>query len=272
MMVAKNLLLTQAPKEYHRLLVPSFPVGCRRVVFEDRYLPSLHLPNVSLKNGTDIASVVSDGMVMKSGEKAPFDVIICATGFTTDTFPFPVRGVDSTIQEFYTKSDGPNAYLGTTVPGFPNYFQLMGPNTATGYTSVLFFIENQLGYIMQLIKPIIERRALSVDVTPEANDAYNSKLQTMFKDSVFTFCGSWYRVRGNGRNVMVFPGSAITFWWWCRSVTWNHYKVVGNDGTQMTNIVKLGSQPRSTTIAYAMVPFVVVALGYLLMALQLQTN
>ena len=59
---------------------------------------------------------------------------------------------------------------------------------------------------MQLIKPVLDGKASSFEVLPEANEAYVNKVQRMFDDTVFNFCGSWYRVNGTGRNVMIFPG------------------------------------------------------------------
>ncbi|KAF8910545.1 FAD/NAD-binding domain-containing protein [Gymnopilus junonius] len=245
---ATTVLSIYAPKEYLPLLIPKFPMGCRRIIFEDKYLASLHKPNVSLKDSSKIASLDKDGIVMADvvsntnprgiGENLPFDVIVFATGFITDAFPYHLHGTNSTIQEYYDKTGGPNAYLGITVPGFPNFYQVMGPNTATGYTSVVFFIETQVGYMTQLIKPVIEGKASSLEVLPGPTETYVNKVQRMFDDTVFNFCGSWYRVKGSGRNVMIFPGSAIKFWWWCRNVVWSDYKVVGLDGKQTKEFAK----------------------------------
>ncbi|PPQ72534.1 hypothetical protein CVT26_004012 [Gymnopilus dilepis] len=259
---ATTILSMYAPKEYLPLLIPKFPaaMGCRRIIFEDLYLASLHKPNVSLKDGGKIAALDKDGIVMTDGEKLPFDVIIFATGFITDGFPYHLKGTNSTISEFYEKTGGPNAYLGITVTGFPNFYQVMGPNTATGYTSVVFFIETQVGYMMQLIKPVLDGKASSFEVLPEANEAYVNKVQRMFDDTVFNFCGSWYRVNGTGRNVMIFPGSAIKFWWWCRSVVWDHYKVVGPDGKQTKEFArKLSSSSGLTALTCAATVFAAVA-------------
>ncbi|KAJ3514913.1 hypothetical protein NLJ89_g2093 [Agrocybe chaxingu] len=209
-----------APKEYHDILIPSFPVGCRRIIYGSTYFSVLRRPNVGISR-SGIASVYSNGVITEDGKSLPFDVIICATGFVVDTFPYGLRGRETTIQEFYASKGGPNAYLGTTIPGFPNFC------TLGGYTSVLFFEECQMQYIGQLIKPILDGAATSFEVTSEANDAYNDTIQEGMKHTPFTFCRSWYRVGGSGKNSSIFPGSAITFWWWCQSVDWRHYKIKG---------------------------------------------
>ncbi|KAH9481223.1 Baeyer-Villiger monooxygenase [Psilocybe cubensis] len=227
MKAGKKFMNDTAPKKYRGLLEPSFPLGCRRIVFDSGYLASLHRPNVDLKEGGDIVSVDSTGIIMKTGEKLPFDVIACGTGFVTDKFPYHLRGRESTIQEFYDKHDGPLAYLGTTVPGFPNFFMINGPNTATGYTSLL--------HIMQLVKPILDNEVTSFEVTPKANDDYNKGLQSKLNDMVFSFCSSWYRAGHNGRNVSIFPGSALQFWWACRKIDWSHYVAVGPNAAKFSN-------------------------------------
>lgn len=222
---AERYMLKSSPEKYRNDLIPSYPIGCRRIIFDAGYLEALHRPNVALRSDV-IESIVEDGIVTKNGQKLFFDVIVFATGFTIEEFPFTLRGTGPTIQEFYEEKGGPEAYLGTTVPQFPNFYMINGPNTATGYTSVLFFTEVQLKYIMKLIKPVLQRSILSVELTPDANKEYNKKIQARFTDSVFTLCASWYRLHKEGKIISIFPGSCITYWWWCRRVNWSHYKTV----------------------------------------------
>ena len=152
------------------------------------------------------------------------------------------------------------------LPSICSWVYRIGPNTITGYTSVLFcnevqvsiqelsFVEfwwfSKLEYIMKMIKPVIERSVLSFELTYKANRDYNTKLQARFTNSVFTLCASWYRLNKNGRVISIFPGdsfflhsvlslfliiflgSTVRFWWWCRRVNWSHYKVVAVQGVQ----------------------------------------
>ncbi|KAF9552291.1 FAD/NAD(P)-binding domain-containing protein [Agrocybe pediades] len=257
--LAEYFMTRQSPKEFHSLLVPSYPLGCRRIVFDDGYLASLNQENVSLGNGGEIVSAVPHGLVMRNGDVQQFDVIVCATGFETVQFPYELRGVTSTIQEYYDAKDGPEAYLGATVPGFPNFYMLNGPNTATGYTSVLFFCETEVNYIMKLIQPVLQNRVSSFEVTQEANDIYNKKLQTMLDGTIFTFCGSWYRVGSNGKNISIFPGSALTFWYWCRNVNWDHYKVGGPTSLRKAAEPKLSMMWFKSVTVYVVLGLVVTA-------------
>ncbi|KAG6886526.1 hypothetical protein C0992_003560 [Termitomyces sp. T32_za158] len=101
--------------------------------------------NVHL-NYQGIGSIVKDGIVTQEGEQLDFDVIILATGFCVDKYPLHIEGKSGrTVQDYYNSKGGPTAYMGTTVPGFPNLYILAGPNTATGHSSVIFTEEVQVG-------------------------------------------------------------------------------------------------------------------------------
>ncbi|KAG6902861.1 hypothetical protein C0995_010746 [Termitomyces sp. Mi166 len=160
------------------------------------------------------------------GEHLPFDVIILATGFRTDKYPLHIEGKSGqTIQDYYDSKGGPTAYMGTTVPGFPNLYMLGGPNTVTGHTSVIFTEEVQINYSLALIKPILDGRLSVVDAKHEATDRYNEVVQKKLSGSVFVGCNSWYRLSGTGKINTMFPGSAAHFWWWLRRPVWTDYEV-----------------------------------------------
>ncbi|KAF7359005.1 hypothetical protein MSAN_01241200 [Mycena sanguinolenta] len=224
--VAKNYIVSTAPKEGLDRLIPNYSIGCKRLIFDTDYLEALHRPNLKL-NWDGIQSICEDGIITKKGEKLSFDVLIFATGFTADRYPLHVVGNTSpkTVQDYYDSQGGPKAYLGTTVPGFPNLFLLAGPNTATGHTSVLHTEELQTGYIMQLIKPILDGLVSSVDVKPGATDAYNDVIQARLSRSIFVECTSWYRTGGDGKVSSIFPGAMFLFGWWVRRPKWEDYNV-----------------------------------------------
>ncbi|KAF8896192.1 hypothetical protein BD779DRAFT_1668027 [Infundibulicybe gibba] len=227
----RKYILDNAPSKYHDKLIPKYTLGCKRVIFDTDYLASLHKPNMTL-NWDGIKSITEGGILTKTGTEIPFDVIITTTGFAAHDFPFPVRGRHSTtIMDYYNSQNGPKAYLGTCIPGFPNYFLLSGPNTATGHTSVIFTEELQIDYIIQLIKPILKGQSSSFEVTHEATDAYNEKIHARLARSVFTQCASWYRVGGVGKVASIFPGPGMLYWWWLRRPNWQHYIATNRDGS-----------------------------------------
>ncbi|TFK64156.1 FAD/NAD(P)-binding domain-containing protein [Pluteus cervinus] len=226
MKTARAYIRQTAPARYHDWLVPNYTLGCKRVIFDTDYLATLHQSNVEL-NHDGIASITQNGIITRGGETLPFDVIILATGFIADDYPLEVRGRQmQTIAGYYDSKRGPQAYLGTTIPNFPNFFFISGPNTATGHTSVIFTEEVQIDYILKLISPLLDGKVSSLEVKPAATDAYNEKIQARLSRSVFLQCISWYRRGGEGKVTSIFPGPGYLFWWWLRTPNWSHYSFV----------------------------------------------
>ncbi|EIW81054.1 FAD/NAD(P)-binding domain-containing protein [Coniophora puteana RWD-64-598 SS2] len=176
------------------------------------YLASTHRPNLSL-NFDGISEVVGDGLVTRTGEMLPFDVIIYATGFVGDKYPVHVKGFnDVTVRGYYKVHGGPTAYRGTTIPGIPNFYMIAGPNTGTS-TSTLFVEEVQVEYILQMIQPVLDHRLTWLTVKDDATDAYNRRLQARLSQSVHSECYSWQRVDGTGKIFNPFPWAVILWWW-----------------------------------------------------------
>ncbi|KAG1750938.1 hypothetical protein EDD22DRAFT_916125 [Suillus occidentalis] len=219
-------ILDNAPSRYHDHMIPNYPPGCKRTVANSGFLNILHRPNLTL-NFDGIADIVENGIITKTGEMLPFDVIVYATGFIGERYPMHVRGLNgATIQGYYDAHGGPTAYLGTAVPGIPNFYLLAGPNTGTP-TSTLFVEEVQIGYILQLIEPILSGSASSFTVKASPTDAYNAKVQERLSRSVFMHCYSWARTNGTGKVFNPFPWAVTLWWWWLRKPNWDHYVAVG---------------------------------------------
>ncbi|KAH9961943.1 FAD/NAD-P-binding domain-containing protein [Russula dissimulans] len=225
---SKNYMKAIVPVRYHHLVIPTYPIGCKRIVRDQGYLESLNRPNVRL-TFDHIASVELDGVITATGEKVPLDVIICGTGFITDNYALNLRGTRGTLKEYNDAHGGPTAYLGSAVPGFPNFFMVQGPNTATGHTSIIASEELQIAYLLQLLEPVRAGVLTSVAPTDAATDRYNATLQEKLKDSVWSQCASWYRAGadGRGRVIHMFPGPLALLWWWLRRVHWEDYEVKG---------------------------------------------
>ncbi|KAF7362517.1 FAD/NAD-P-binding domain-containing protein [Mycena venus] len=216
-------MVKTAPSEYIDKLIPSFPPGCKRLAYDFGYLSALHRPNVAL-NWDGIEEVTKDGITTSNGVSLPFDVIIYATGFVTEKPSMLIRGRNGqTIEEYWDSQGGPTAYMGTTLPGFPNFIMLAGPNTTTGHASVVFVEEVQASYSLQLIKEIINGKFVSVEPTLAATAAYNDWIQKRVATSVFTHCKSWYRTEASGKVFSVWPGPVALFWWKARKPVWADY-------------------------------------------------
>jgi hypothetical protein len=140
-------------------------------------------------------------------------VVVFSTGYdaTDGLIPYEVRGRDGTrLADFW--HEFPRAYLGTTVPGFPNFFVVTGPNTGIGHTSAIFVIEAQMEYLMRAIGAVLDTDAASIEVRADAEATYTDWVHREMEKTVWHDggCTSWYRSR-SGRVVAMFPGFSFSF-------------------------------------------------------------
>jgi cation diffusion facilitator CzcD-associated flavoprotein CzcO len=192
-------------------LVPDYPIGAKRVLFNDDYYPTLNRANVRLV--TDgVERIETDGVSTKAGERLPADVIIYATGFQATDFlaPMTIEGAGGRDLREEWRS-GAHAYLGVTVSGFPNLFMLYGPNTNLGHNSILVMIEAQVGYIIDAIRQMDARGARRLDVKREVMEEYNRDLQRDLAKSVWAADKqSWYKL-ADGTITNNWPHSTIRY-------------------------------------------------------------
>jgi cation diffusion facilitator CzcD-associated flavoprotein CzcO len=194
-------------------LTPRYTMGCKRVLPTNDYLPALQRPNAEVVTAP-IAEVRAHSIVTKDGVERAVDAIVLATGFEAaeQVAPFEIRGRDGReLNEVWT--DGAEAYLGTSVSGFPNLFMLVGPNTGLGHSSMIFMIESQIAYVLDAVKRMRARRLAAVDVRPDVQAAYNARLQRRLTKTVWASgCMSWYLTR-TGKNTTLWPGFTFEFRW-----------------------------------------------------------
>jgi len=186
-------------------LTPDYPLGCKRIIYSNDFYPALGQPNAELVT-TPIERFTETGIVTTDGQTREIDVLVCATGFDTQHLlaSITVSGRDGlTLAQAWQA--GPEAYRGVTVAGFPNMFLLLGPNTATGHTSTLLFIEPEVQHAIACMQAVRAGGHRSVEVTHEAMTAYNQALQSRLSGSVWGQCRSWYRM-DDGKIVAIFPG------------------------------------------------------------------
>jgi cation diffusion facilitator CzcD-associated flavoprotein CzcO len=187
-------------------LLPRYRMGCKRILPSDDYYPALTQANVELV--TDHIGAISErGPITDDGVERAVDAIIFATGFHVTDTPYAgmVHGNDGrSLAEAWR--NGAEAYLGTTVAGFPNLFLCIGPNTGLGHNSMVFMIESQIAYVLDCLRTLQRLGMQSFEVRPEAQAAYNALLQRRMRKTVWmTGCSSWY-LAANGRNTTLWPG------------------------------------------------------------------
>ncbi len=188
-------------------LTPTYDLGCKRVLPSNDFYPALAKPNVSLVT-EKIIEFRPDAVVTADGTAHRVDTVILATGFRVTDNPMfgKITGADGrTLAEAFWQT-----YLGTVVPGFPNYFQLTGANTGLGHSSMLFMVESQLAYIVDGIAKS-EAAGGRFEVRPDVAAAYNAKLQRRLPKTVWgSGCSSWY-LDSEGRNLTLWPGFTFDF-------------------------------------------------------------
>ncbi len=190
-------------------ITPDEPMGCKRVLFTNDWLPTLARPDVDLVT-EKIGMLEPAGVRTVDGVLHECDVLVYATGFAATEFLTPVRitGRDGvTLSDAWR--DGAHAYLGMTVPGFPNLVLIYGPNTNTGNTSVLYFHESQARYLVQAAGEVAAGHG-PLEVRAEVAARYDEEIQNRLATSVWTGCQSWYR-NAAGRIVTNWPGMAAEY-------------------------------------------------------------
>jgi cation diffusion facilitator CzcD-associated flavoprotein CzcO/acetyl esterase/lipase len=186
-------------------LTPSYPLGCKRIIYSNDFYPALCRPNVELVTDA-IERITAHGIVTADGRERAIDALVCATGFDVAQSLSAIRitGLQGrTLAD--TWADGPEAYHGITVSGFPNLFLMLGPNTATGHTSTLLYIEPEVDHAIACMHAVRDGGHRWIEVRPEAMREHNRSLQARLGTSVWSQCRSWYRL-DNGRVFALFPG------------------------------------------------------------------
>lgn len=189
---------------------PGYAPGCKRVLFSGDYLPALAAGNVRVET-SGIAAIEPDGVRTKDGGFHPADVIVYGTGFRASEFLGPIRVTGANGRSLAEEwSGGAYAYLGMTVPGFPNMFWMYGPNTNLGVGSIVHMLESQARYIRQAVRHLSRNGQTPLDVRRDVSREFDAKLRRRLNRSVWTLCSSWYRDAG-GRITGNWPGGTATY-------------------------------------------------------------
>jgi cation diffusion facilitator CzcD-associated flavoprotein CzcO len=209
-------------------LRPDYTIGCKRILLSSDYYPALTRDNVELVTDR-VTEIRERSIVDATGREHEADVIIYGTGFKvtgalTEQQIIGRNGLK--IQDAWR--DGIKAYLGVSTAGFPNLFFLLGPNTGLGHTSVVFMIESQVRYVMDCLRLLSRTKARAMDVRPQAQRAYNDRLQRRLDRLVWTEggCTSWY-LDEHGKNRTTWPGFTFEYWARTRKVKPEAYELIG---------------------------------------------
>jgi cation diffusion facilitator CzcD-associated flavoprotein CzcO len=210
---ARKHLREQVPDPALRAqLTPRYRIGCKRVLISNEWYPTLQQPNVEVVTDS-VVRITPQGVLTGDGTEREVDTIVFGTGFHVTDMPLAhwVHGPGGrSLNDVWQGS--PQAYLGTTVAGFPNLFLMVGPNTGLGHNSIVFMIESQLNYIMGCLAQLDRTSSSTFEVRSDVQARFNAEIQKKLKGSVWTSggCASWY-LDEHGRNSTVWPGSTWTY-------------------------------------------------------------
>ncbi|KAJ9623816.1 hypothetical protein H2204_011002 [Knufia peltigerae] len=210
-------------------LIPKFGVGCRRQVLltpGKGYLEALCSDKVEVAFGS-VARITKSGLVMQDGTTYEVDAIICATGFDTSFKPrFPLIGSKGTdLRDIWKKE--PASYLSVTIPDFPNYFVIGGPNFTLANGVFLICLETTFKYVFQAIEKIQQEGIKSVVPKREAMNDFLEHKDSIMNDMVWTStCRSWYKNGTvDGKVWGIWPGSSIHFIEIMAAPRWEDYDI-----------------------------------------------
>lgn len=192
-------------------LIPSWPVGCRRLTPGPDYLEALIASNVE-PIYADITSIDASGLTTADGgQHHAVDVIICATGFDLAWTPhYPIVGRNGkSLQEAW--APWPNCYLGVAAPRFPNYWQMNGPRGNLGNGPVLSAVETQAEFVIKAIKKMQADRIKILEVRQDITERLNQRIDLWMQGAVWSAdCKSWYKNNMVHGKPMVWGGSVRT--------------------------------------------------------------
>ena len=191
--------------ELRAKVTPEDEVGCKRIMLTDDWYPTLAKPNVQLV--TDgIAEITPGGVRAQDGTERSADAIVLATGFHTHGFVAPMEIVGAggrTLAEEW--GEVPRAYLGLSVPGFPNMFLLYGPNTNGGTGSVIYTVEAGMQHVLAALGELERAEARRIELRRETAERFDRELRAALEGTVWhTGCTNWY-VDANGNDPNQWP-------------------------------------------------------------------
>ncbi|MEM7405550.1 MAG: NAD(P)/FAD-dependent oxidoreductase [Pseudomonadota bacterium] len=204
-------------------LTPDYRAGCKRLIMADGFYANMQRPNADVCVEA-IDCIEPTGIRTADGEFHELDVIVLATGFNAHQFmrPMQIEGVDGVTLEQYW-SDSVRAYRSISMPGFPNFFMLMGPQSPVGNFSLIDVAEIQFNYIVQLLHKLSEDACSAVQPTAAATERFTAEVIAAMQNTIWvTGCASWYL---DERGVPItWPWTVQDFAASMQEVVWDDYQ------------------------------------------------
>ncbi len=209
----RNIAKAITDPELRARVTPDWQIGCKRILISNTWYPMLAQDNVELV--TDgIAEIRENSIVGTDGTVREVDAIVVATGFHVTDSPTYQRivGADGLTLSQVWATHGQQAYLGSTVHGFPNLMFIVGPNVGLGHSSMVYMIESQLNYLSSALATMTSDKLQTFDVRAEVQRRFNTRLQKHMQQTIWTTggCASWY-LDARGNNTTLWPTFTFVF-------------------------------------------------------------
>ncbi len=209
-------------------VLPTYPPFGKRMLMDNGWYRMLRNPKVTLVD-EHVASVDSGRLYADDGTEYEADVLVIATGFDVLNFitTYEAKGRSGVSLADQWEHDNAQAYLGTVIPNFPNFFTLYGPNLQPGHGgSLIFVVEMQVRYIMDMIQKMLDQNIGSVEIRQEVHDGYNQEVDQAHEQMVWTHPGmtSYYR-NDRGRIVVNSPWRNVDFYAMTREANLSDYLI-----------------------------------------------
>jgi 4-hydroxyacetophenone monooxygenase len=226
-------------------VLPDYPPYGKRILMDNGWYEAIRRDDVELVT-TPVDHVEPDALVTADGERHPADVLVLATGFQSKRllYPMDVRGAAGTTLRDVWGDEDARAYLGMTVPHFPNLFVVYGPNTNLGHGgSVIFHTECQVNYITRLLVQMLEQDIAAIDVRQDVFDRYNVDVDEAHGRMIWTHPGvhTWYQ-NAAGRVVTNTPWRLVDYWAMTRRPDLSDFEI----SRLSPAVVAAGSRPDET--------------------------
>ncbi len=197
------------------VIIPDSPVGGKRIVRDNgTWIATLKRDNVHVIRDA-IEAITPAGIRCADGTEHALDVIVYGTGFEASKFLMPVQVTGRDGRDLHdTWQDDARAYMGMTIPDFPNLFCMYGPNTnLVVYGSIILFSELTAKYIVDATRLLLEGGQRALEVRPEVFETFNERVDEANRLRAWGYSkvNSWYK-NSKGRVAQNFPFDAVEFW------------------------------------------------------------
>jgi cyclohexanone monooxygenase len=223
--------VVEDPEVAEMLSPRDHPLGTKRICIDSDYYETYNRENVRLVDvrKAPVAEITPAGLRLEDGSEFELDAIVFATGFDAMTGALLGMGIQGRDGQPLAEkwAAGPRTYLGLQAAGFPNLFMITGPGSPSVLSNMIVSIEQHVDWIGQCMEDLRERGAVTIEPTPDAEDAWVSHVNDVASLTLYPKANSWYlgaNIPGKPRVFMPYIGGVGVYADKCRDVVAKGYE------------------------------------------------